>query len=92
MLNNNHNDNKGGEDNLYKGLFFGLLLGVGLVWFMGTPTGKDLVKTARKRIDELLSSEPGTEDYDDEATEVPESGSESRPLDLLKPRRFFSKK
>ena len=90
MLNSNNN-NKESDDNLYKGLFLGLLLGVGLVWFLGTPSGKDMVKVARKRIDELLSAEPGLEVVDEESLE-PGLETETSSVNLLKPRRFFSKK
>ena len=43
--NNQHNHN---ENNFYKGLFYGVVLGLGLVWFLGTKEG-------RKVKDELLT-------------------------------------
>ncbi len=29
-----------GENNFYKGLFYGVVLGLGLVWFLGTKEGR----------------------------------------------------
>ncbi|MEX0616192.1 MAG: hypothetical protein WD231_00090 [Candidatus Woykebacteria bacterium] len=61
---NNHNVDREGD--FYKGLFFGLLLGVGLVWFLGTKEGEkikkqladkgeEFVDRARESIDKALS-------------------------------------
>lgn len=59
--------NYGDEDgNFYKGLFFGTLLGVGLLWFLGTKEGKklkkqitekgeDFIEMAQENIDQVLS-------------------------------------
>ena len=85
----NHN-NKDHEGHFYKGLFFGLLLGIGVVWFLGSESGKEFVKKARKRIDEALATEPGMEDYEEgEDTTGPES--ESKVATSTSPRRFFHK-
>ncbi len=56
------------EEGFYKGLVFGLLLGVGLVWFLGTKEGKkfkeelsgkgeEFIDKAKKSIDRALSEE-----------------------------------
>jgi hypothetical protein len=85
----NHN-NKESEGSFYKGLFFGLLLGIGVVWFLGSESGKEFVKKTRKRIDDALAAEPGLADYEEEdisAAPEPESKSTTSV-----PRRFFHKK
>lgn len=91
MTNTNNPEHQDQEGHFYKGLFFGLLIGIGTVWFINSEGGKDLVKKARNKIDEALKMEPGMEDYDlvDEA-----------PIETIKkpvkkpptPRRFFQKK
>jgi hypothetical protein len=83
----NHN-NKDHEGHFYKGLFFGLLLGIGVVWFLGSESGKEFVKKARKRIDEALSTEPGMENFE-EGTAGPEP--ESKAATSTNPRVFFHK-
>jgi len=90
MENPGSSNNKENEGSFYKGLFFGLLLGVGLIWFMGTPTGKEFVKRARKRIDETLAVGPGMEDYEEgETSAAPEP--EPKSTASSPPRRFFRK-
>ena len=42
---------------------------MGLVWFLNSEGGKELVKTARKKIDAALAGEPGMEEYDYEVEE-----------------------
>ena len=83
----NNNENEG---HFYKGLFFGVLIGVGLIWFLNSETGRRFVKTARKRMDEALSTEPGLEDYEEEA-EVTNSEPESSTFNTPPPHRFFRK-
>jgi len=62
-MDHNHEDEDG---NFYKGLFFGTLLGVGLLWFLGTKEGKklkkqitekgeDFIEMAQENIDQVLS-------------------------------------
>ena len=46
MSDPNHDDHNG--NNFYKGLFYGVVLGLGLVWFLWTKEG-------RKAKEELLS-------------------------------------
>ena len=76
-----------------KGLFFGLAVGVGLAWFLGSETGKGFIKTARKRIDEALSAEPGVGDYEEEDASV-SSAPDAEPESTFsaKPHKFFKKK
>jgi hypothetical protein len=80
------------EGHFYKGLFFGLLIGVGIVWFLNSEGGKELVKTARKKIDATLAGEPGMEDYDIEDLETSESEQKAKATASEPPRRFFQKK
>lgn len=92
MENHNHEPKNEHEGYFYKGLFFGLLIGVGLVWFLNSEGGKELVKTARKKIDATLAGEPGMEEYDYEVEEsdVADQGPKTKPTS--EPRRFFQKK
>jgi len=46
------NENSGGE--VFKGLFFGLLLGLGLAWFLSTPEGKEVKKRLKKESGDIL--------------------------------------
>ena len=90
MGDHNHSE---GEGHFYKGLFFGAILGVGLVWFLGTRSGKELIKTARKRIDEVISMEPGMEDYEgEEASEPAVSDVEPEATFSEKPKRLFKRR
>lgn len=93
MENHNHKATSETQDHFYKGLFFGLFLGVGLIWFLGTNSGKEFIKTARKRIDEVLSGEPGMEDFEEEETSE-SSTPEVEPESTFspKPRRVFKKR
>ena len=92
MENHDHELKKEHEGHFYKGLFFGLLIGVGLVWFINNEGGKELVKTARKKIDAALAGEPGMEDYDIEDLETPESEQKAKAAASEEPRRLFQKK
>jgi hypothetical protein len=67
MANYSGQDN-GGDGKFYKGLFYGLLLGVGLVWFLGTKEGKklkeqlsdkgeDFIEKTKETIDKSLSED-----------------------------------
>ena len=88
-----HNHSGESEGHFYKGLFFGVILGVGLVWFFGTKSGKELIKTARKRIDEAISMEPGMEDYEEEEASEPLTPDvEPESTFSAKPRRLFKRK
>ncbi|OGY25478.1 MAG: hypothetical protein A2Z11_03555 [Candidatus Woykebacteria bacterium RBG_16_43_9] len=80
------------EGHFYKGLFFGLLIGVGVIWFINSEGGKDLVKKARKRLDETLNFEPGMEDYDIDDDEPVETTKSSVAKTSPTSRRFFQKK
>ena len=80
------------EGHFYKGLFFGLLIGVGVIWFLNSEGGKEIVKTARRKIDEALAEEPGAAaDYEFEDEEVG-SSEETTAKSASNPRRFFQKK
>lgn len=48
------NDDEHHEGGFYKGLFYGVVLGLGLVWFMGTKEGKKVKEEIFKRGEELL--------------------------------------
>lgn len=90
---NHSGQNKNHEDGgFYKGLFFGLLLGVGLIWFMGTKEGKrlkeqmnekgeDFVEKAKESIDEALS-----ENFAEN-----EQGQAEHPKEESPPQRLFEK-
>jgi len=92
MEKTNHNSKNEHEGHFYKGLFFGLLIGAGMAWFLNSESGKELVKTARKKVDEALAAEPGLEDYDEDMVEPPQSKAESNPTQGKTSRRFFQKK
>jgi hypothetical protein len=87
--NQNQNNHEG---HFYKGLFFGLLIEVGVIWLLNSDTGKEVVKKARRRIDEALAFEPGMEDYDFEDEEPIEPKKSSTSKHAPAPRRFFQKK
>ncbi len=59
-------DQGGGE--FHKGLFYGVLLGIGLFWFLGTKEGKKIK-------DEMLS---GGEDFLNKATKTIEATLEEK--------------
>ena len=89
---NDTNQNKSDEGHLYKGLFFGVLIGAGLIWFLNSENGKELVRTARKKIDEALSFEPGMEGYEYEDTSAEGLDEQSKESAATTPHRFFQKK
>jgi len=89
MAENKYEENNQ-EGHFYKGLFFGLLIGVGLVWFLNSEGGREIVKKARKKIDEALAQEPGMADYEFEEEEVGPV-EETKAKSSSKPRRFFQK-
>lgn len=91
MTNTNNPEHKDQEGHFYKGLFFGLLIGIGTVWFINSEGGKDLVKKARNKIDEALKMEPGREDYDF-VDETPAEPINKPVKKTSAPRRFFQKK
>ena len=47
-------ESSSGAGEFYKGLFFGVLLGVGLIWFLGTKEGEKLKKELGEKGDEFL--------------------------------------
>lgn len=53
-MSHNHNFNEGSEGHFYKGLFFGLVLGVGLVYFLKTKEGQRLKQELLSSGEELL--------------------------------------
>lgn len=79
------------EGHFYKGLFFGVLVGVGLIWFLQSDSGKRLVKKARNRLDEALSFEPGMEDFEEEMAEDPSVSTSVKKPSSNSSRRFFKK-
>lgn len=59
------NDQNKGDDGFYKGLVYGALIGIGLVWFLNTKEGKrvkkqlsdkgeEYIEKAREKIDSAL--------------------------------------
>ncbi len=55
MTKNSHQPTSAGHhDEMVKGLFFGMLLGLGLAWFMATEEGEELKKKFRNESGELL--------------------------------------
>ena len=90
MAENKYEENNQ-EGHFYKGLFFGLLVGVGLVWFLNSEGGKEIVKKTRRKIDAALAEEPGAvADYEFEDEEVGPV-EETKAKSASKPRRFFQK-
>ncbi|MEX0622159.1 MAG: hypothetical protein WD187_04210 [Candidatus Woykebacteria bacterium] len=79
------------EGHFYKGLFFGLLIGVGMIWFLNSEGGKDIVRRARNKIDEALTFEPGIEDYDEDMEDDARADNGSKTTSKT-PKRFFQKK
>ena len=75
-----HKTKEAEEDGeFYKGLFFGVLIGAGLIWLLGSDTGKELLKNARKRIDEAISGE-APEGLDEEVSEADTQQSQSEEI------------
>ncbi len=92
----NHSDRENGrEGKFYKGLFYGLMLGVGLVWFLGTKEGKKLkeqlsdkgegfIEKAKETVDKNLA-----ENFvEDDQGISEENTKESKSL----PHRLFEEK
>lgn len=52
MAEDNHNHN---ENNFYKGLFYGVVLGLGLVWFLGTKEGKKVKEELLNKSEEFIN-------------------------------------
>lgn len=50
-MDHNHGDEDG---KFYKGLFFGALLGIGLIWFLGTKEGKKIKKQVTEKGEEFI--------------------------------------
>lgn len=51
IMNHNYEDEDG---KFYKGLFYGALLGIGLVWFLGTKEGKKIKKQITEKGEEFV--------------------------------------
>ena len=64
-----HND--GG---FHKGLFYGILLGVGLVWFLGTKEGKKIKEEVFSKGEDLLAQ--ASETIEATLAETPEKSQE----------------
>lgn len=60
------------ESGFYKGLFYGIVLGIGAVWFFGTKEGKKLKEDLLAKGQAFLENETSTED-EDEVPELPAS-------------------
>ncbi len=82
-MENNH------EGHFYKGLFFGLLLGVGVVVFSQTEKGKKFIKQAKTSVDETLSKPIFDDFYEDEEIGIEKEPAKRRPKSL---KKFFKKK
>jgi hypothetical protein len=94
------NDHKE-EEGIYKGLFFGILLGIGLVYLLNSKTGKEMIQSAKEKIDEVLSEEPTESGYeevaDENTTDAPDTienpeVQKEKPSSEEPPPRFFNKK
>lgn len=85
------NDHGESEGHFYKGLFFGVVVGVGLSLFLNSDTGKELVKKARKKIDEELAEEPIPPDYE-EVSKKDLTSEAQNPPKSSSPRHFFKRK
>ena len=100
----NHTSDNKNEEGLFKGLFFGVLVGVGLVLFLNSKTGKEFVEKAKEKIDEALSEDLEGGEYEEVVDEnvapapvessapaVTETNEETaEPVEP--PHRFFEKK
>jgi len=76
------------EEHFYKGLFFGLLIGIGVVWFSQTEKGKKLVRQAKEKVGEVLSNE--MEEFSDEdEISIDKPKAKTKPAKIL--RKFFKK-
>jgi hypothetical protein len=61
-----HREHKEDHDGpFYKGLFWGLVAGVGLALFLNSSAGKEIVNKAKKRLDSALAELENIEDEED---------------------------
>lgn len=65
MGHNHENQNHDHEGSFHKGLFWGLIAGVGLIWFLNSEEGKKMVDKLKNKLDETLSSITTPEDEED---------------------------
>ena len=88
------NDHDNGECGFYKGLVFGALIGVGLIWFLGTKEGKkvkkqisekgeEFIEKAKQSIDGVLEG-----DFLEDDQVPPDIDEKSE----FSPKRFFDEK
>ncbi len=49
-------DTNHSENNFYKGLFYGVVLGLGLVWFLGTKEGRKVKNELLSKGEEFINS------------------------------------
>lgn len=90
-MSSSHSDGDGG---FYKGLVFGALIGVGLVWFLGTKEGKKIKKQLSERSEEFIEKAKESIDEaleeglveDDQVSPDVNEGLE------FSPKRFFDDK
>ncbi len=59
MTSDSDQNDQGNEGNFYKGLFYGVVLGLGLVWFLGTKEGRKVKNELLGRGEDLLSRAGG---------------------------------
>jgi hypothetical protein len=59
-------EHKEHEGSFYKGLFWGLIAGVGLLWFLNSDEGKRVVERLKDKLDETLGSATVPEDEEDD--------------------------
>ncbi len=64
-----HNDT-----GFHKGLFYGVLLGVGLIWFLGTKEGKKIKEEVLSKGEDLLTQ--ASETIEATLEEIPEKSQE----------------
>ena len=88
MDSSNHDNGDGG---FYKGLFFGALLGIGLIWFLGTKEGSRVKKELVEKGEEVLARAKETVDeaLSDNFVEDQQPSSEKPDKSAQSPQRFF---
>jgi len=87
-------DHDNSEDGFYKGLVFGALIGVGLIWFLGTKEGKKVKKQISEKGEEFIEKAKQSidgvleEDFLEDDKVLPDIDEKSE----FSPKRFFDEK
>jgi hypothetical protein len=68
---NHHNHNEERKDRFYQGVLYGIILGLGLVWFLGTKEGKEIKKELLSRGQSFLEKSRSSFANEDEDEQLP---------------------